>query len=709
MGRLRLRTGISAACDFMVVFKLSARPGSVKHKTATVSKWRPVQGKGNKAMEQRKTFWPLALAMLMAMVTGVVLVWAQAAPAVRGAAAPTDQGAAAKPQEGRPAEVAQEPAKPAEQPAKPPEETSKESPNKETPAAKPQIKVVDQDKVRKALDKGIEYLKKQQRSNGEFVGLYHTGVPQAGIPGLHTGGYPVGETAIALLAMHFAGVDWNDGSFQKGLKYVLETDSKKTYCNSLLAQLLAAIPEGRRSTEAGVKMRLLADAFDKSQLPAGPWTYYAVTEAQMKSNVYLSGDNSNTQFAVLGLWQLALAGTKIPEKVWRNCEQHFLKTQGTSGGWTYWSPLALNFGSKEVISSSGATPTMTMTGLASLYIFLDQMHLQDEGKFNGSSAPRCGANSQFQQRIDKAMQLAETDMENWFRDKRMERSQAVRRGLTDVRVFNMVDLYYAYSIERVGEASGRKNFGAIDWYAEVGQVLLDEQNQDGSWGLMLRERDPKGLGRPDTSSPLVAETALAMLFLAKGRAPIFFNKLRYDGDWENDRCDVANLTRNAGHALEYKFNWQIVDIKSEPLEWSDSPVLFLNGHNAPRMSKQEKEKLKSFVANRGLIFAEACCGRSNFTTGVKSLGKELWPDLEWQKLPDDHPLYTQKTVYDLEKKPVLWALSDKTGFAFFLLSPGDLSCAWHQALIAERDMFRLGINVYKYAKRDEPIRPRPTR
>jgi len=614
-------------------------------------------------------------------------------------------------QDEKPAEPKKE--EPAPTPGESPQDAPATTGENGPPKAPSDLKMEDKDKVRTAIDKAITYLKAQQSSSGEFVGYYHSGVAASGAPGLHSGGYPAGETAIALLAMRFAGVPVNDASFQKGLKYLLEHPSKKTYCNSLVAQLLASLPKEKKTEEVTKRLQELADELGDAQISNGTWTYYGVTEAQQKSNHLLCGDNSNTQFAVLGLWKLADAGAKVKEKVWQACEQHFLKTQGTSGGWGYWSPLAMAVGPNETKLGSASTPTMTMTGLASLYIFLDQLHLQDEGKYNGSAAPRCGANKVFEQRIDKALERAQADMAAWFSEKRMTRRTAQRRGQQDVRVFNLIDLYYMYSIERVGDASGRKTFGSIDWYGEVGELLLEEQNEDGSWcgppptdnKPVLTPEKPKG------NPKLVAETAMAVLFLAKGRAPVFFNKLSYPGDWENDRRDVANLARFATDTLEMSFNWQVVDIKSDPMEWLDSPVLFFNGHNGPvKLTKEEKDKLKSYVRNNGLIFAEACCGRGNFTSTVRALGKELWPDLDWQKLPDDHPLYTQKTVYDIEKKPALVALVDKKGFAFFILSPTDLSCAWHQELSIEyRDYFRLAVNVYKYAKRDEPIRPRTTR
>ena len=46
-------------------------------------------------------------------------------------------------------------------------------------------------------------------------------------------------------------------------------------------------------------------------------------------------DNSNAQFAILGLHSAASAGIKIPRESWERVEKHFLETQNPDGGWGY--------------------------------------------------------------------------------------------------------------------------------------------------------------------------------------------------------------------------------------------------------------------------------------------------------------------------------------------------------------------------------------
>ena len=73
--------------------------------------------------------------------------------------------------------------------------------------------------------------------------------------------------------------------------------------------------------------------------------------------------------------------------------------------------------------------------------------------------------------------------------------------------------YYLYGLERVGRLAAVRFLGKYDWYREGALEIVRQQNKiSGFWN---------GPGE----SQLVA-TSFALLFLAKGRAPVLVNKLR---------------------------------------------------------------------------------------------------------------------------------------------------------------------------------------
>ena len=118
--------------------------------------------------------------------------------------------------------------------------------------------------------------------------------------------------------------------------------------------------------------------------------------------------------------------------------------------------------------------------------------------------------------------------------------------------------YALYGVERVGLASGFKQFGRHDWYRELAEDAVIQQGANGSWGSG------------------VVDTSYALLFLARGRHPILMNKLRFDrrGDaavqyWSNRPRDLSNAARFAARQLERPINWQVVSVDNPWTDWMD--------------------------------------------------------------------------------------------------------------------------------------------
>ena len=128
-------------------------------------------------------------------------------------------------------------------------------------------------------------------------------------------------------------------------------------------------------------------------------------------------------------------------------------------------------------------------------------------------------------------------------------------------------LYYLYGLERAGRLAGIRFFGQHDWYRLGAEVLVREQNKlDGSWEGALIERDR------------VLATSFALLFLAKGRAPVLINKLRHlpADDWDNDPDDVRNIVNMVSRDWNHLLTWQTVDSQTATVadllrrRWSSS-------------------------------------------------------------------------------------------------------------------------------------------
>lgn len=250
--------------------------------------------------------------------------------------------------------------------------------------------------------------------------------------------------------------------------------------------------------------------------------------------------------------------------------------------------------------------------------------------------------------------------------------------------------YYLYGMERVGLASGYKYFGQNDWYSEGVRHLLDRQQDDGSWG-----------GRENT--------AFALLFLARGRHPILFNHLQYDGDWDNRPRALANLTDWISRTFERTVNWQIIQMDVPVREWHDAPILYITGAKAPKFTEEQLAKLREYVDQGGTLLSVTECNAQAFTLGMQRVYEQLFPEYQLTALDRAHPLYTRDTQFPIAR-PVP-ALAVSNGVRLLAVHvPMDLSRSWQvNARSTARPEFEFAANLYVYQTDRTSLRNRGSR
>ncbi|HEX4072474.1 MAG TPA: hypothetical protein VHX68_14935, partial [Planctomycetaceae bacterium] len=320
------------------------------------------------------------------------------------------------------------------------------------------------EQVKASLSRGMAYLASQQISNGSFL-----------TAGLGRGAYPIGPTALATLSLLNAGMDHNDPVIRRALNYLRNyREPGGTYETSLMIMALVAAKEWDRDR---LRISSLAQKLELMQTPhgvnAGMWNY---------GRGQLGGgheDNSNTQFAILGLREAALAGVKIRRRTWELASQHFIETQNDDGGWGYHA------------TDGNSTGSMTCSGIGCLVI-CDQMLGSSGDDLNADGTPKCCNRTP---PSNRALRKGVQWLSRYF-------AVGVNPGHGTTWV-----LYYLYGVERAGRLSGQRFFGLHDWYREGASWLLEGQTlHDGSWNATFTAIE----------TDKVVATSFALLFLSKG-------------------------------------------------------------------------------------------------------------------------------------------------------------------------------------------------
>jgi len=520
------------------------------------------------------------------------------------------------------------------------------------------------DKVRVSIDKGIQYLRDMEKGKGNWELDAESNIRKGG------------WTSLAMLSLLNCGVPPEDEMMKRGLEYLRGVPPSQTYTVGLqtMVYCLAKQPQDRDRIQRNV------DWLKSAKLKDG-WSY--------GERAFGSADNSNTQYALLGLHEAFLAGANVDRKILEEVRSHFIKTQVLNdGGWTY---------------RGGGLTTMTMTtaGLSNLLITGADLEVGKQKLRDDGVAELCGIYEE-----NKAVADALRWVGNNFPAKlTVERARAAFQH----------PYYGLYGIERVGRLTGNRFIGGHDWYRLGCEFFVDTQKADGRWD---------GEGRQFDHWPVVA-TSFSLLFLSKGRTPVLMTKLAYNrgDDWNNKRSDCKNLVAFVSKELfkGQPMAWQIFDSRTKPAEQEDqvkelaaellqSPVTYFNGHNRAPTGK-ERDILREYLNNGGFVFAEACCGRPEFDADFRAMCKEMFPDNPLVLLPDSHAVWLASGKFAVPPGEFpIWGIQQgcKT---ILMYSPKAISGYWEgnaTSIGRAATAFQLGANIIAYATGLEAPKPRLT-
>jgi len=503
---------------------------------------------------------------------------------------------------------------------------------------------VTDEKITASMKKAADYLLSQRTADGTW---------QSGtefIPHVHT--LHGSETALVLYALLNAGdsqenprLTIRSKELAPAIRFVVDLKADSTYAASLQASVLAKLP---RDKDPAVKAAIdrCRNYLVNSTRKAGGH-YYSLKQAAEKPTHF---DHSNSNYAVMGLVALAEAGIELPAAYWPMYENFWRTNQNKDGGWGYAPKRDRDL----------STPTMTAAAIASI---CQIRHFTDIG--------------------------IGTEMKQ---DKGLDSAWALLSRQYDPGSQN---LYYLYSLERVGLATGRKYINTQNWYKEGAAMILKTQRDDGSWQLNKEHFYATNI------NPNVY-TAYSLLFLARGRNPVLLNKLQYNGPWHARTQDANNLAAWVGKKLERPINWQIVTLGADE-DWSDAPLLLITGSKDPNFSDEQVDKLRAFVQAGGLIFSSTDGAGPEFTAAMKKYAARILPEkTELRDLPADH------AIFSMWAKPAnvkLLGLSNGIR-ELWVHAPIDLGATWQRKTLTNKDHFELPTNLYLYATGKARLAPR---
>ncbi len=298
---------------------------------------------------------------------------------------------------------------------------------------------------------------------------------------------------LVLYTLLHAGVDPKDGTVAALVGRLTSRDIERTYNAALCAMALEAYDSKSYQWRIAQCAQHLVD----NQAANGQWSYGM--KIKLPSNVPTgppsggstpgstkslpsikirkgeakgpaTGDNSNSQYAALGLRAAAKAGITVPADVIALAAKWWEEGQRGDGSWGY---------NDEGMTGDAGYGAMTAGGAASLIILKD-LEKKDGSKGN---AP-----------VKKALDWMGANLD-------YTRNPSYHNAW-------MWQFYWIYAVERAADLAGVDKVGSHAWYPEGAQYLIDNQKADGSWnGLSSDGKESVG--------GVIADTCFAILFLRR--------------------------------------------------------------------------------------------------------------------------------------------------------------------------------------------------
>lgn len=117
--------------------------------------------------------------------------------------------------------------------------------------------------------------------------------------------------------------------------------------------------------------------------------------------------------------------------------------------------------------------------------------------------------------------------------------------------------------------------------------------------------------------------------------------------WNATPNDVNNLLRRMKSQTEANFQMEVRTFGQVSEDPEQNPVLFRSGHYRFSYSPAEREKLRKYMLNGGMMIYNTGLGSKPFYDSVVEELRQMFPEQALQKLSPDHPIF--HSHFDLDR------------------------------------------------------------
>jgi len=186
--------------------------------------------------------------------------------------------------------------------------------------------------------------------------------------------------------------------------------------------------------------------------------------------------------------------------------------------------------------------------------------------------------------------------------------------------------------------------------------------------------------------------------------------LKYNGggDWYANPTALPNLIAFCNQNINTKLHEKPKVVAPNSVELFNYPMVFMTGHGNVFFDDNTVENLRNYLTSGGFLHISDNYGMDKF---IRREMKKVFPKLEFQEIPYNHPIYHQS--YNFEGLPKIHEHDNKPpqGFGIFYENrlvcfydyQSDLSDGWedqsvhHDPQDLREKALKMGANLVQYA------------
>jgi hypothetical protein len=186
--------------------------------------------------------------------------------------------------------------------------------------------------------------------------------------------------------------------------------------------------------------------------------------------------------------------------------------------------------------------------------------------------------------------------------------------------------------------------------------------------------------------------------------------LKYNGggDWYANPTAVPNLIKFCNTSINTSIDEKPETVEPSSTDIFNYPVLFMTGHGNVFFTDSDAENLNKYLTSGGFLHISDNYGLDNY---IRKELKKVFPTLELQEIPYNHPIYYQ--TYNFESLPKIHEHDGKPPQGFGIFHEGrlvcfydyesDLSDGWEDEIVHNNPLtvrekaLKMGANIIEYA------------